>query len=320
MSDPKYAISIKGIKKIYRATREGQEKYALKGFDLQVLRGSMFALLGPNGAGKSTLINIIAGMTDKTSGSIKVWNFDMDTQRRNIKGAVGVVPQELNIDPFFSAIQLLDLHAGIYGIPKSERRTEEILHTVGLWEMRDAYSRKLSGGMRRRLLIAKAMVHSPPILILDEPSAGVDVELREQLWGNIRTLNAQGTTILLTTHYLEEAEELCDHIAVIDEGNLIVDESKKDLLKRMDKKILHITFVENIEKLAFLDQKMREIPQVTYSVVDDYTAKFVFAPSAVLTETILNKLKKEHLTIKDIVSKDIHLKDIFLKITDKRNT
>src|SRR5437764_3913513 len=216
---PAQAIAISGLSKVYRG-RAGA-KPALDAVDLAIPRGSLFGLLGPNGAGKSTLINILAGLVVKTAGRAAIWGVDIDKQPRQSRAAIGVVPQELNIDPFFTPREMLDLHAGLYGVPRRERRTDEILAAVGLTDMADAYARTLSGGMRRRLMVGKAMVHSPPVLVLDEPTAGVDVELRRQLWDHVRELNARGATILLTTHYLEEAEELCDRIAIIDRGKVV---------------------------------------------------------------------------------------------------
>ena len=209
MTNIKNAIEITNIKKYFKSGSDYNIK-ALKGFDLNIPKGCMFGLLGPNGAGKSTLINILSGLTIKTSGNVKIWGIDIDDDHRNAKNAIGIVPQEFVTDPFFDPMELLEMHAGLYGIKKQNRKTEEILKLVGLWEQRHAYPRQLSGGMKRRLLIAKAMVHQPPILVLDEPTAGVDIELRKQLWDNIRQLNKMGTTVILTTHYLEEAQELCD--------------------------------------------------------------------------------------------------------------
>ena len=214
------AIEVRGLRKIYEASR-GVAKEALKGVDLDVPAGSIFGLLGPNGAGKSTFINILAGLVIKTSGSVRIWGFDQDVNPRQSRAAIGVVPQELNLDAFFTPAQALEVQAGLYGVPKAERRTMEILQAVGLADKSDAYSRTLSGGMRRRLLVAKALVHAPAVLVLDEPTAGVDIELRQMLWSYVKELNASGTTIILTTHYLEEAEEMCDRIAIINHGEVV---------------------------------------------------------------------------------------------------
>ncbi|RYD90229.1 MAG: ABC transporter ATP-binding protein, partial [Sphingomonadales bacterium] len=204
------AISIQGLSKIYKGGKQ-----ALFDVDLDVPRGQIFGLLGPNGAGKSTTINILAGLVNKSAGKVDIWGFDIDRDARNAKASIGIVPQEIVFDPFFTPRETLDNQAGFYGVPKNRRHTEELLRAVHLFDKADAYSRSLSGGMKRRLLVAKAMVHSPPILVLDEPTAGVDVELRQQLWEYVRELNRNGVTIVLTTHYLEEAEELCDRIAII---------------------------------------------------------------------------------------------------------
>jgi ABC-2 type transport system ATP-binding protein len=228
------AIEIQALTKTYRDRKTGAEKQALGGVNLTVPRGSFFGLLGPNGAGKSTLINIMAGTVLKTSGTVTICGHDLDADVRGAKMAIGIVPQELVLDTFFTVRQALEITAGYYGIPKSKRRTDEIIDAMGLADKADQPSRRLSGGMRRRLLIGKALVHTPPVLILDEPTAGVDVELRRSLWDYVRKLNAAGTTILLTTHYLEEAEELCDEIAIINHGNIIKRDSTAALMNGVD--------------------------------------------------------------------------------------
>jgi ABC-2 type transport system ATP-binding protein len=220
---PQYAIEATGLTKTYAASKKMPAKQALKGIDLQIPRGSIFGLLGPNGAGKSTFINILAGLVNKTSGSVKIWGIDADKKPRESRAALGVVPQEINMDPFFTPRETLELMAGFYGVPAGERRTDEILDALGLGDKKHAYVRQLSGGMKRRLMVAKAMVHSPPILILDEPTAGVDVELRKLAVGTMCCkLNAQGVTVVLTTHYLEEAQEMCDQIAIVNHGQVVV--------------------------------------------------------------------------------------------------
>src|SRR5215510_4552068 len=234
---PDDAVAVRGLNKIYRA-KGGRGTPALIDIDLAIPRGSLYGLLGPNGAGKSTLINILAQLVIKTSGTVSIWGIDLDREPRAAAAAIGVVPQELNIDPFFTPRELLELQAGLYGVPKAERRTMEILDAVGLADKAEAYARTLSGGMRRRLMVAKALVHTPPVLVLDEPTAGVDVELRQQLWHYVRGLNAQGVTVLLTTHYLEEAEQLCDRIAIINHGRLIACEPTAAMLRRLDRKEL----------------------------------------------------------------------------------
>ena len=243
------AIDITGLTKTYAKTKKAAAKKALKGVDLIVPRGSIFGLLGPNGAGKSTLINILAGLVNKSAGSAKICGFDIDTQTRQARSSIGIVPQEITMDVFFTPFQALELQAGYYGVPKSERRSEEILAALGLSDKRDAYVRQLSGGMKRRLLIAKALVHNPPVLILDEPTAGVDIELRRQLWDYVQQLHKQGTTVILTTHYLEEAEALCDQIAIIHHGQIVANESKKSLLSRLDKRTLIITPTQPLTEL-----------------------------------------------------------------------
>src|ERR1700693_962560 len=237
---PARAVDVRGLTKIYRSAGRMPAQTALDHVDLDIPRGSIFGLLGPNGAGKSTLINILAGLVIKTGGKAMVWGIDIDADPRQARAAIGVVPQELNIDAFFTPRELLDLQAGLYGVPESERRTDEILASLNLSAQADAYSRTLSGGMKRRLMIGKSMVHAPPVLVLDEPTAGVDVELRRQLWELVRALNAAGTTILLTTHYLEEAEALCDRIAIIDRGKLVAHDETKTLLSKMDSKLLTV--------------------------------------------------------------------------------
>jgi len=245
LSVPDNAIEVRGLTKVYgRRKARGSKptpKPALDTVDLDVPQGALFALLGPNGAGKSTLINILAGLVVKTAGSVRVWDIDIDTDPRGARAAIGVVPQELNIDSYFTPREYMEMQAGLYGVPVRERRTMEILDMVGLTDKADSYGRTLSGGMRRRLLIAKAMVHDPPILVLDEPTAGVDITLREQLWDNVRALNQRGVTILLTTHYLEEAEELCDRIAIINHGRVVACDSRDALLSRLDSKTMDVT-------------------------------------------------------------------------------
>ena len=233
---PDYALEVRGLTKTYPAGKTTPAKQALKGVDLQVRRGSMFGLLGPNGAGKSTLINILSGLTRKSGGTACIWGRDIDERPRDARAALGVVPQELAADVFFTPKEALEVQAGLYGVPKAERRTMELLTALGLGDKADAYVRQLSGGMKRRLMVAKALVHNPPVLILDEPTAGVDVELRRQLWAYVRELNARGVTILLTTHYLEEAQELCDTIAIVNRGEVVACEPTAAMIARLDRK------------------------------------------------------------------------------------
>ncbi len=306
---PDLAVDITGLNKTYAAGSGQPPKVALQDVDLQIPRGSFFGLLGPNGAGKSTIINIMAGLVIKTSGDVKVWDYDIESQMRQARSAIGVVPQELNIDPFFTPREIMEVQAGLYGVPKSERRTDEILAAVHLTDKADAYTRTLSGGMRRRLLVAKAMVHRPPVLVLDEPTAGVDVELRQQLWSYIRTLRDQGTTILLTTHYLEEAEELCDRIAIINKGRVVTSQPTDELLRSLDSKELIVT----------VDRVLNALPDGLSKLNVELTngRKLVFhvPPSQVPVEEVLSAIRAAGLGIVDLTTKESDLEDIFLMMT-----
>lgn len=303
------AIEINHLNKTYAAKGKSPQKIALKDVSLTIPKGSIFGLLGPNGAGKSTLINILAGLVMKTSGEIRIWDTDIDQNARQTKANIGVVPQELNFDPFFTPAKLLDLQAGLYGVPESERRTKELLALVGLSDKADAYTRSLSGGMRRRLMIAKAMVHSPPVLVLDEPTAGVDVELRTQLWENVRALNKKGVTILLTTHYLQEAEELCDRIAIIHKGTIVANEEKETLLGRIDSK--EVRFI--------LDREITEIPPslLTWSpqIEGRRTLMIRFAPKDHTVGEIIAAVQAAGYGIADLSTDESQLEDIFLQMT-----
>jgi ABC-2 type transport system ATP-binding protein len=304
---PDFAVQTADLVKVYQG--RGEPKRALDGVSLRVPRGSFFALLGPNGAGKSTLINILAGLVIKTGGTASIWDRDIDRDARGAKAAIGVVPQELNLDPFFTPVELLDVQAGMYGVPKSSRRTMEILEAVGLADKANAYARTLSGGMRRRLLVAKAMVHRPPVLVLDEPTAGVDIELRQQLWAYVRELNRQGTTILLTTHYLEEAEELCDRIAIINRGKLVACDTTPNLLGRMDGKELVITVDRDLDACpAGLDPFMPER-------LDARRIRVRYRPSLVPMGRILDVFGQAGIGITDLVTHEADLEDIFLQLT-----
>lgn len=314
---PALALEIKGLEKLYGRPGSPRRKHALKGIDLEVPRGSIFALLGPNGAGKSTLINILAGMVNKTSGSAKVWGIDIDEDPRQARAAIGIVPQELNIDAFFSPRELLDLQAGLYGVPKSERRTDEILELVELADKADAYTRSLSGGMRRRILVAKAMVHNPPILVLDEPTAGVDIELRRKLWENVRELNRRGVTILLTTHYLEEAEELCDRIAIINHGEVIACDTKENLMRRLDSKTVTVTVAETLPDLPA--KLPHALASFSVEIAGPHRLVFAFRKSDGPIARILGALASAGYHIQDISTDESDLEDIFLELTsDKR--
>ena len=311
MSQPTHAVAVSGLTKTYPPSGRRGPKLALAGIDLAIPRGSLFGLLGPNGAGKSTLINILAGLVLKSSGHAEVWGIDIDKDPRRARGAIGVVPQELNLDAFFTPRQLLDLQAGLYGVPKAERRTAEILEAVGLTPQADAYARALSGGMRRRLLVAKAMVHSPPVLVLDEPTAGVDVELRRQLWTYVRRLNDEGVTVLLTTHYLEEAEELCDRIAIINHGRLVANETTGALVSRLDTKMLELT----------VDRDLQAPPPALagYGATVSGSRKVAvhYRPSQTPVAAILAAAAADGLAIVDLSTVESDLEDIFLQLTKK---
>ena len=312
MTDQELAIKIRGLKKTYSGEGASKPKVALKGVDLSIPKGSIFGLLGPNGAGKSTTINIIAGVVDKTEGSVEVWGFDTIKDPRNAKANIGIVPQEVHIDAYFTPFEILELYAGYYGIPKSERRSDEILKTMRLEEQRDAYTRLLSGGMKRRLLVGKAMVHNPPILVLDEPTAGVDVELRQHIWQYVRELNKKGVTIVLTTHYLEEAEELCDEIAIINHGELVICEKTPALLKQLDEKMVVIQPVSRVESLP------PSIAELGGKLNDDGEIVIHFSPSAITVGEILKKIAATEIEIADLRTEESDLEDIFLQLTKSR--
>jgi len=305
---PDHAVSVEALVKVYSG-RQGS-KTALDGISLDIPRGSFFGLLGPNGAGKSTLINILAGLVLKSSGRVTVWGRDIDADPRGAKAAIGVVPQELNLDPFFTPRELLNVQAGMYGVPTAERRTMKILDAVGLADKADSYARTLSGGMRRRLLVAKAMVHEPPVLVLDEPTAGVDVELRRHLWEMVSALNARGTTILLTTHYLEEAERLCDRIAIINQGKLAACDTTANLLKRVDGK--KITIAVSTTLPAELPAGLAAFAP---TVLPDNRLAFTTKASANKVAAILDALRAAGLEIRDITTEETDLEDIFLQLT-----
>lgn len=305
----KNAITITDLQKTYAAEKKSPAKHALKGVSLDIPRGSIFGLLGPNGAGKSTIINIMAGLVMKTSGSVQIWDEDIDQRPRNARSAIGIVPQEINFDPFFTPAEILDIQGGLYGVPKSERRTEELLEMVELSDKADSHARSLSGGMKRRLMVAKALVHTPPILVLDEPTAGVDVELRQMLWENVRKLNRAGVTVVLTTHYLEEAEELCDQIAIINHGEIVANEEKESLLARIDNKEIRFRF----------ENEVKEIPDALakFSPTKDgnRTISLRYSPNETGMEDMLNLVQSMGNKITDISTHDSDLEDVFLQIT-----
>ena len=302
------ALSVRDLQKTYKAAGNQPPKEALKGINLDVPRGSIFGLLGPNGAGKSTFINILAGLVMKTSGSASIWGFDIDQNPRQSRASIGIVPQELSIDPFFTPGEIMDLQAGLYGVPRKQRRTTEILTALGLDDKVDAYSRTLSGGMRRRLLVAKALVHNPPILVLDEPTAGVDIELRRQLWDYVLELNKLGVTIMLTTHYLEEAQELCDTIAIIDKGSLVTCESTSDLLRRIDNKTLLIRSATALTKAP-------EIAGINCQILEDGRLAVQYNPGEMPAGHVLNQIADSGIEIADLDTEGAELETVFMKLT-----
>ena len=304
-----YAIEIAGLAKTYPATRRAPAKQALQGIDLAIPRGSIFGLLGPNGAGKSTLINILAGLVVKDSGSVRIWGFDQDRNPRQSRASIGIMPQEPNLDPFFTPRGSLDVQAGLYGVPRAQRRTEEILDLIGLSDKAEAYARSLSGGMRRRLLLGKALVHDPHILVLDEPTAGVDIDLRNQLWANVRKLNEQGKTIILTTHYLEEAEEMCDEIAIINEGALIVRDTTANLLSTLDRKTLVVTPGQPTATPPAMPEG------VSAEARTDGTLAFTYPASRISADRVLDALRAANIAIRDVTSEQPDLEEVFLNLT-----
>ena len=307
----KLALEIKNLNKIYQGDNDF---YALDNVSLNVKAGTIFGLLGPNGAGKSTLINIISGIVFKSSGYVSVWGMDIEKERKQSKLAIGIVPQELNIDAFFTPNELLDLHSGMFNVPKAFRKTKELLQLMDLSDKAKAYSRELSGGMRRRLLVAKAMVHSPPILILDEPTAGVDVELRKKLWNHFKELNELGVTIILTTHYLEEAEYLCDYIAIINKGKIIANENKKSLLTKFNEKIVYIKLKNN--KISNADKiNLKKIGAI--KILSD-SLQIIFKPSETSIKSIIKTLYNSNLDIVDLSTKDPSLEDVFINMISNK--
>ena len=301
MDEP--AIRIESLSKTYEGGKQ-----ALREVSFDVPRGQIFGLLGPNGAGKSTLINILAGLVVKSGGKVSIWGFDIDEHPRNAKRSIGVVPQEIIFDPFFTPRETLEIQAGLYGIPAGQRQSDELLAAMHLTDKANAYSRTLSGGMKRRLLVAKAMVHSPPILVLDEPTAGVDVELRRQLWDYVRQLHAQGVTIVLTTHYLEEAEELCDRIAIIHHGRVIANEPTRELVSKAQEKAVVVTFDRDITTVP-TDPCFEDI-----SLIDERTLEITFRKDKVNAGQVLSKLTSDGLAIVDVSTRDPDLEDVFLSL------
>ncbi len=304
------AIEIKNLQKTYKSKLSKNNKDALKGIDLEIPQGSFFGLLGPNGAGKSTLINILAGLVNKTSGKVIVNGYDLDDDEINVRRSIGVVPQEVVIDPFFSVRKTLEFYAGYFGVKKSDRRTDEILKALHLEDKADVSPRRLSGGMKRRLLIAKALVHSPKILILDEPTAGVDVELRLQLWNYVKELNRKGTTILLTTHYLEEAEELCDRIAIINHGEVIANDTMQNLKQKLGQKNIIFKFEKNISEIP------ENLKEFNAEIIDNDSLKIIHNRNDSKLDEVLAKIKQNGMDIKDISSTETDLEDVFRKLVN----
>ena len=301
----KNVLSVKKLNKIYR-----KNIHALKDLNLEVKEGEILGLLGPNGAGKSTFINILAGVTDKTSGEVIVWGFDLDKNPRQVRVSLGIVPQEINVDPFFTPKKLLDLQAGLFGVKKKDRITDTVLDLVALKDKSNSYTRNLSGGMKRRLLIAKALVHKPPIIILDEPTAGVDVDLRKNLWDNIRSLRKLGVTIILTTHYLQEAEELCDRVGIIHKGNLIALDTTENMLNKIQTKTLKF----EINKRIVLD----DMKNKGYNILTNTDSEFKieYNKQEFNIQKIIKLLDNQGIMIKDIKSEDPDLEDVFVNLTN----
>jgi len=305
------AIEFRDVVKEYAGTGNAAPKLALKGLSFDVPEGGVFGLLGPNGAGKSTLINIMAGLVSKTSGTIRIWGHDIDKDHRNAKLSIGIVPQEIVFDPFFTPFEVLENQGGFYGIAKALRRSEELLKAVRLEDKRDAYARTLSGGMKRRLLIAKAMVHSPPILVLDEPTAGVDVELRRQLWDLVTELNAQGVTVVLTTHYLEEAEQLCDRIAIINHGELIANKPTREMVGMAREKIVRISVDKD------LAGPVMEEGFAKAEVIGDRILEVTYNRDAISAGQVLGIVQSHGYAIEDVTTREPDLEDVFVQLTSQ---
>jgi len=304
----KNALKVEKLTKIY-SKKSSEEIIALNNLNLEVKEGEIFGLLGPNGAGKTTFLNILAGTVIKNSGCVNVWGYDLDKNPRQVRSSIGIVPQEINLDAFFSPKKLLEYQAGLYGVPKKDRITNTILKLVSLEKQADAYARSLSGGMKRRLLIAKAMVHRPPILVLDEPSAGVDVELRQNLWSNIRMVNKQGVTIILTTHIMSEAQNMCNRIAIINKGNLVTLDTPNNLLGRI--KIKKIIF--KVNKIIKNNSKELNGVKFTYDSDNKIIASYERGKSKI--EEIINKVKIDGMEIHDISTDEGDLEDVFINLT-----
>ena len=305
----KFALTVENLTKIYSSPKTKKHNKALNELSFEVRQGEVFGLLGPNGAGKTTFLSILGGTVIKTSGKVNVWGFDLDQNPRQVRASVGIVPQEVNLDAFFSPKKLLELQAGLYGISKENRITDLILKMVSLQDKANAYSRSLSGGMKRRLLIAKAMVHQPPILILDEPTAGVDVELRNNLWENVKALNKEGVTIILTTHYLIEAQEMCDRIAIINKGNLVALDTTEKLLERIKTKKINFK-VKNIELNKNLMMK-----DINFKINSENSILVTYEKNSLDFGEIINYLNENNIKIEDISTEDGDLEDVFVQLT-----
>jgi ABC-2 type transport system ATP-binding protein len=304
----KNALKVEKLTKIY-SKKSSNEIKALNNLNLEVKEGEIFGLLGPNGAGKTTFLNILAGTVIKNSGNVNVWGFDLDKNPRQVRASIGIVPQEVNLDAFFSPRNLLELQAGLYGIPKKDRITDTILNLVSLEKQSNSYARSLSGGMKRRLLIAKAMVHRPPILVLDEPTAGVDVELRKNLWSNVRALNKQGVTIILTTHYLHEAQEMCNKIAIIDKGNLITLDTTDNLLDSIKTKKI----IFKVRKINTINSENLNGVKFSYNLNNEITALYERKKHKI--DEIITKVKDAGMEIHDISTDEGDLEDVFIQLT-----
>tara|TARA_B100001741_G_C16475282_1_gene562151 strand:- start:214 stop:1143 length:930 start_codon:yes stop_codon:yes gene_type:complete len=304
----KKVLTVKNLNKFY-SKNSSKSVHALNNLNLEVNEGEIFGLLGPNGAGKSTFINILGGTSIKSSGEVFVWGFNLDTNPRQVRASIGIVPQEVNLDPFFTPKKLLELHAGLYGVKKKDRITDTILKLVSLEDQANSYSRSLSGGMKRRLLVAKALVHQPPIVILDEPTAGVDVELRSNLWKNVKLLNKQGVTIILTTHYLTEAEKMCDRIGILNKGELVALDSTKNLIDRIQRK--------NVKLL--LDKKIN-IEEINLDFLEIISYKnnlleISYEKSKVKIEEVISYIHQQNANISDISTDEANLEDVFMRLT-----
>ena len=304
----KNVLYVKNLNKIY-SKNSSNSIQAINNLNLEVKEGEIFGLLGPNGAGKSTFINILAGTTIKTSGEVNVWGFNLDKNPRQVRASIGIVPQEVNVDPFFTPKNLLELQAGMYGIRKKDRITDTILKLVSLEKQAESYTRALSGGMKRRLLVAKALVHKPPIIILDEPTAGVDVELRNNLWDNVKQLNKNGVTIILTTHYLHEAEEMCDRIGILNKGNLVALDTTKNLLKKIQTKIVKFL----IDKKVSIDNSSLKSINVLSNETNELTISY--EKNALSISEIIKFITDQDIKILDISTDDGDLEDVFIRLT-----